>query len=81
VNLPLRPPWEFRDEKDRLQFKAWMNQQLDELCEPTFDDICLEEQRMSDPASPQSRSIIRDGFSAGASSLRQNSEMCMRLID
>jgi hypothetical protein len=27
-----------------------MNQQLDELCEPTFDDICLEEQRMSDPA-------------------------------
>jgi len=36
MKLP-RPPWAFRGERDRLQFKAWMNQQLDDATSPDID--------------------------------------------
>ena len=37
------PPWEFRSQRDRKLFKAWMNERLDESYEPTADDIARED--------------------------------------
>ena len=47
MKLP-RPPWEFRSESDVLKFKAWVNRQLDQLDEPTAEDIRRELEMMSD---------------------------------
>jgi hypothetical protein len=49
MTLPL-PPWEFRSQRDARQFKVWMNKQLDELYEPTPDDIWREVQMVNDEA-------------------------------
>jgi hypothetical protein len=47
VTLP-RPPWEFRSQSDILKFKAWVNQQLDHMGEPTAEDIWREMEMMND---------------------------------
>jgi predicted kinase len=47
VTLP-RPPWEFRSQSDILKFKAWVNQKLDQMDEPTAEDFRRELEIMND---------------------------------
>ena len=50
MTLP-RPPWSFRSERrDKPAFKVWLNERLDEIDEPSPDDIALEVQRANDDA-------------------------------
>jgi hypothetical protein len=51
VMTPPRPPWDFCSERrDKPVFKTWLNERLDEIDDPTPDDIALEVQRDNDPA-------------------------------
>lgn len=49
MNSP-RPPWEFRSGTDRLKFKAWVKQLLDQMDEPTAEDIRRDAEMINDAA-------------------------------
>jgi hypothetical protein len=57
--MTLRPPWAFRNQRDRREFEDWLIKQLDASYEPSEDDIWREAQNDERYADEVARDLGR----------------------